>query len=187
MNFGVVFAFILSLPLARMEVSFRHGQRAVLPICRLGAGGEPPASPARRCGGRSPGAAGERRGRGARGRGPGPAPRQEQRRGPDRANGGQRPPPTARRAAPAGERTPMERALPSGRARRGGSPGNTPTPVSAPGCRDREDQAEASSWLMWEQGCFWRAPGNPQLPARPRPGLSPRSERWLPRASHPTR
>lgn len=72
MNFGVVFAFILSLPLARMEVSFRRGQRAVLPSCRLRAGGEPPAAPARRCGGRSPGAAGERRGRGARGAVPAP-------------------------------------------------------------------------------------------------------------------
>lgn len=33
MNFGVVFAFILSLPLARLEVSFPRRQRAVLPSC----------------------------------------------------------------------------------------------------------------------------------------------------------
>lgn len=33
MNFSVVFAFILSLPLARLEVSFPRRQRAVLQSC----------------------------------------------------------------------------------------------------------------------------------------------------------
>lgn len=61
MNFGVVFAFVLSLPLARMEVSFRRRQRAVLPSCepRSGRGGERRRRlSARRCGGVTPGGGG---------------------------------------------------------------------------------------------------------------------------------
>lgn len=58
MNFGVVFAFILSLPLARLEVSFRRRQRAVLPSCeprRRGGDRRRRRLPPRRCGGVKPG------------------------------------------------------------------------------------------------------------------------------------
>lgn len=107
MNFGVVFAFMLSLPLARMEVSFRRGQRAVLPSCQPRAGREP-----RRL--RPAGAAGAARGEARSPGQPSPGARSRPRSagraaaGPGRANGGQRPPPPARRAAPAGEGTPLE-------------------------------------------------------------------------------
>lgn len=174
MNFGVVFAFILSLPLARMEVSFRRGQRAVLPSCQPRAGRAPAAAaPARRCGGRSRGrpGSGAEPGARSRGRGPGPAPRVGLRREPAalmagsdrRPSGGQRPLERAHpwSGHPSGANTPSGAGTllwsehPSGagtpwsghfrrdRPAKGGSPGNPPTPVSAPGCRGRGDKAEA--------------------------------------------
>lgn len=141
MNFGVVFAFMLSLPLARMEVSFRRGQRAVLPSCQPRAGREPPAAPARRCGGRCPGSGAEpggtepgaaepgaaepgvrwgARGSRARGRGPGPVPREGLRRGPAALMAG-----SDRRPPPAGEGTPLELAR-----LRSGQPSEAVTPWS---------------------------------------------------------
>lgn len=107
MNFGVVFAFILSLPLARLEVSFRRRQRAVLPSCEprsRGGGDRRRRFPPRRCGGVKPGGGGGgERSLAAGGEEPGraaaPLPLSEGRaaqgRGP--ANGGQsRPPPALR-------------------------------------------------------------------------------------------